>query len=253
MINNVLTLSKRTAVVTGGSRGIGLAIAQQLAYAGMRVAIIDINEELGKKEASKMTSEGFVAQFFRCDVSNVGNIKECLSKINAQFKSIDVLVNCAGILDISKLGTLDEQTWSRVLDINLKGMYFMCQEAIEYLKQSKSPRIINISSNAGRMGGFENGLAYTASKGGVISMTYGMARRLAPFGITVNCVAPGTIESEMSANYSKEARERLLSRFPIGRLGQPKEVATAVCYFASEEAGFTTGAVLDVNGGLFMG
>jgi 3-oxoacyl-[acyl-carrier protein] reductase len=122
------------------------------------------------------------------------------------------------------------------------------------LEKSEYPRIINIGSNAGRMGGFENGLAYTASKGGVVALTYGAARRLASKGITVNCVAPGTIETEMSKdNYDEAAHKRLLARFPLGRLGRPEEVAAAVCYFASQESGFTTGAVLDVNGGMFMG
>lgn len=129
----------------------------------------------------------------------------------------------------------------------------MTQQAIAYLKNSEAPRVINISSNAGRMGGFENGLAYTASKGGMISLTYGFARRLAPQGITVNCIAPGTIDSDMSSEFEGEARERLLARFPLRRFGTPKEVAAAACYFASIESGFTTGAVLDVNGGMFMG
>ena len=129
----------------------------------------------------------------------------------------------------------------------------MIQQALPYLEKSRYPRVINISSNAGRMGGYENGLAYSASKGGVIALTYGLARRLAPKGITVNCIAPGTIESNMSRCYDESVRNRLLSRFPIGRFGVPEDVAAAACFFASEESGFTTGAVLDVNGGLFMG
>ena len=103
------------------------------------------------------------------------------------------------------------------------------------------------------MGGFENGMAYSASKGGIIALTYGLARRLAGKGITVNCIAPGTIESDMSAARSPETLEKLKQRFPLGRFGTPEEVAAAACYFASDEAGFTTGSVLDVNGGLFMG
>jgi 3-oxoacyl-[acyl-carrier protein] reductase len=137
--------------------------------------------------------------------------------------------------------------------INLRGSFFTIQKALPYLERSRAARVINLSSNSGRMGGFENGMAYSASKGGIIAMTYGLARQLAPRKITVNCIAPGTIESDMSRARDAAALARLLSRFPLGRLGQPDEVAAAACYFASEEAGFTTGAVLDVNGGLFMG
>jgi len=114
-------------------------------------------------------------------------------------------------------------------------------------------RIVTVSSNAGRMGGFENGLAYSASKGGVISLTFGLARRLASMGITVNCVAPGTIESEMLLTRSNEQIKRLKDLFPVKRFGTPDEVASAIYYLSSEDAGFITGAVLDVNGGLFMG
>ena len=129
----------------------------------------------------------------------------------------------------------------------------MIQKSIKFLEKSNAPRIINISSNAGRMGGFENGMAYTATKGGVISMTYGIARQLAQRKITVNCIAPGTIDSDMLKARDSHTRKRLLERFPIGRFGNSDEVATAACYFASIESGFTTGSVLDVNGGLFMG
>jgi 3-oxoacyl-[acyl-carrier protein] reductase len=251
---DVLTLRNRTAIVTGGTRGIGYEIARKFLSAGMNVAIIGTNEKGVKEAAETLQGQGAACKGYVCDVSSVGEIKTTLKTIGEDFLSIDVLVNNAGILDVSKIGTLSEEEWDKVLDVNLKGTYFFTQEAVPYLEKSKHPRIINIGSNAGRMGGFENGLAYTASKGGVVALTYGAARRLAPKKITVNCVAPGTIETEMSKdNYDEEAHKRLLARFPLGRLGRPEEVAAAVCYFASEESGFTTGAVLDVNGGMFMG
>jgi 3-oxoacyl-[acyl-carrier protein] reductase len=148
---------------------------------------------------------------------------------------------------------MSPEHWDTIIAVNLKGSFLVAQQALPHLETGRAPRIINISSNAGRMGGFENGLAYTASKGGQIALTYGLARRLAPKGITVNCIAPGTIESDMSQSYDDATRGRLLTRSPLGRLGTPEEVAAAACYFASEESGFTTGAVLDVNGGMFMG
>ncbi|MBM6721512.1 SDR family NAD(P)-dependent oxidoreductase [Pseudoflavonifractor phocaeensis] len=249
----MFTLSGRTAIVTGGSRGIGYAIGRALAQSGMNVAILSKNEVHAAKAAAKLTEQGYSCRGFACDVSDVNQISSVLKNIFEFYNAIDVLVNCAGILDTLPIEELTEEVWDNVLDTNLKGTFFMTQKVIPYLEKSHAPRIINISSNAGRMGGYENGLAYSASKGGIISLTYAEARRLAPKNITVNCVAPGTIESDMSQTYDQDAHERLLSRFPLGRLGTPEEVAAAVCYFASEEAAFTTGAVLDVNGGLFMG
>lgn len=249
----MFTLSGRTAVVTGGSRGIGYAIAQALAGEGMSVAILSRNKSSLERAAGKLTASGACCEGFPCDVSVPENIRDSLKQVYQRFCSIDVVVNCAGVLDTNSLEETSEAEWNRVLNTNLKGTFFMIQCALPYLEHSRAPRIINISSNAGRMGGYENGLAYTASKGGIIALTYGAARKLAERGITVNCVAPGTIESDMSKAFDKETRVRLISRFPLHRLGMPEEVAAAVCYFASEESAFTTGAVLDVNGGLFMG
>lgn len=249
----MLTLKGRTAVVTGGSRGIGYAISQALLEAGMEVAMMSHRKLSVEKAASIMRSRGYRCEGYQCDVSDPENIKSTLGKIYQHHRSIDVVVNCAGVLDMQPIDFLTEEEWDKVIGVNLKGTFFMIQHSVDYLENSKAPRIINISSNAGRMGGFENGLAYTASKGGIISLTYGAARRLAPKGITVNCIAPGTVESDMSDSYDIEARDRLTARIPLSRLGSPDEVAAAVCYFASEESGFTTGAVLDVNGGMFMG
>ena len=250
---SVLTLEGRTAVITGGAGGIGKKIALKLAEGGMNVAIFDYAPENAADICEKIRGMGVQSKAFFCDVSKTETLSGVLEDAENEFGSVDVIVNCAGVLDASTLGTLTEEKWRRVIDINLMGTYFMMQSAVPFLKKSKAGRIINISSNAGRMGGFETGFAYTASKGGIISMTYAAARKLAPLGITVNCVAPGTIETDMAKGFDPEAKARLLQRFPVGRLGRPEDVAAAICYFASEESEFTTGAVLDVNGGLFMG
>ena len=242
---------RRTAVITGGTSGIGYETAKLLISEGYNVAVIGRNS-IRAKEAEM--SLGPHCKSYCCDVSDVKRIEETLRTINRDFGSIDVLVNSAGVLDTSKVDTLTESEWDKVIDINLKGTYFMMQKAIPYLEKGTAPRIINIGSNAGRMGGFENGLAYTASKGGVIALTYGAARRLASKGITVNCVAPGTVVTEMAEKgYDEATKQKLMGRFPVGRMGRPEEVAAAISYFASEKSSFTTGAVLDVNGGMFMG
>lgn len=253
IIKPVLTLSGRTAVVTGGSKNIGLAIAKKFANCGMNVAILSVTEGSAMKESEEINNQGGVSIGIQCDVTDEYSIESALSKVNQKFGSIDVLVNSAGVLDMSKIEEMTVDHWDKVMSINLRGTFLMIQKSLKYLEKSSTPRIINISSNSGRMGGFENGMAYSASKGGIIAMTYGIARQLAPKKITVNCVAPGTIESDMLNARDEATRKRLLTRFPLGRFGTSDEVASAVCYFASIESGFTTGSVLDVNGGLFMG
>jgi 3-oxoacyl-[acyl-carrier protein] reductase len=248
--DSVLTLTGRTAVVTGGSRNIGLSIAKKFAKSGMNVAILSVSQGSANEAAASIKDNAIGIQ---CDVTDVASIEAALATIDKHFGSIDVLVNCAGVLDMARISEMTVKHWDEVLAINARGTFFMIQQSVKYLEKSKAPRIINISSNSGRMGGFENGMAYSASKGALIAMTYGVARQLAPKKITVNCVAPGTIESDMLKARDEETIKRLQGRFPIGRFGTCDEVAAAVCYFASEEAGFTTGAVLDVNGGLFMG
>lgn len=249
----MLTLSGRIAVILGGTKGIGFSIAKSFSENGMNVFVLSSKPENVEESILKFRTLGLNVEGFLCNIKDIESIKSVFKKIYFTYESFDVLVNSAGILDMSPIEEMSIEHWEEVMSINLRGTFFSIQQAIPYLEKSKAARIINISSNAGRMGGYENGLAYTASKGGVISLTYGFARRLAPKGITVNCIAPGTIITDMSKSYDSEAYNRLINRFPLGRFGLPKEVSAAACYFASEESSFTTGAILDVNGGMFMG
>ena len=143
--------------------------------------------------------------------------------------------------------------WNRVLDIDLSGTFFVCQKVLPYLKKSSAGRIINISSLSGRNGGFEGSMAYVAAKGGVVAITRGMARHLAPYKITVNAVCPGTTETEILKGYTPERIENQVKNILLGRLGKPEEIAGAVCYLASDEAAFVTGLMLDINGGGYFG
>lgn len=253
MNKNLFTFGNRTAVVTGGSKNIGLAIAERFSQAGLQVAVVSSNSKHLKEAEIHLNGKGYTPSLWPCDLSDVMALAPLLESIHSTHGSIDILVNCAGILDLSSVEETTEEMWDSVLDINLKGSFFITQKCIPYLKVGSDPRVINIASNAGRMGGYANGISYTASKGGMISMTYGLARKLAPFGITVNCVAPGTIESDMSRMRDAHTQKKLLERFPLGRIGTAGEVASAALYFASKESAFSTGAVLDVNGGMFMG
>ncbi len=249
---SLFTFVDRTAIVTGATRGIGKVIAIQLAKAGVRVAIVGRDGEKAQDVMSCINKAGGKAIVVLGDISNDEECRRISREVFAKFGQIDILVNCAGALTSTKIEDITRDEWDRVLGVNLSGTFFMIQSVLPYLEKSRAPRIINISSNAGRMGGYANSQAYTASKGGVIAITKGIARKLAPQGITVNVVCPGTTETEMSKLYDEDTRRTLIGRIPIGRLGKPEDTAAAVCFFASEEAGFITGAVLDVNGGMYM-
>ena len=251
----VLTLTGRVAVVTGAAQGIGFHAAKMLCRNGMKVALVDLNKEKVQKAAAELNalSDCAGAAPFVCDVSDENAIEKTVNEIAAHFGQVDVVVNAAGILSASKIPEIQRKEWDSILGVNLSGTFFMAQKALPYLKKSKHGRVINISSVAGRMGGVENSMSYAASKGGICAITRGMARHLGPFRITVNAVCPGPIRTPILEAYSEEAMANLLSKFFLGRVGEPDDVAAGICYLASEEASFVTGIMLDINGGFWMG
>jgi 3-oxoacyl-[acyl-carrier protein] reductase len=253
MPESALTLAGRTALITGGTRNLGRAIAERFAACGVRVAVLGRQPASATDVVQGICDRGGAALGLQADVTDREAVTEAIAQTVAAFGGLDIVVNSAGILDMVPVREMTDAHWDHIMSVNVRGTFSTIQLALPHLERSRAPRVINLSSNSGRMGGFENGMAYSASKGGVIALTYGLARQLAPQGITVNCIAPGTIDSDMLRARDVPTRERLLARFPLGRFGTASEVAAAACYFASEEAGFTTGAVLDVNGGLFMG
>jgi len=252
---SVLTLTGRVAIVTGAAQGIGFHTAKMLCRNGMKTALVDLNAEKLKKSADELKAlpDCAGAAPFVCNVSDEKAIEKCVNEIAAHFGQIDVLVNAAGILSASKIPEIERKEWDSILGVNLSGTFFMVQKALPYLKQSKHGRVINISSVAGRMGGVENSMSYSASKGGICAITRGMARHLGPFKITVNAVCPGPTRTPILDAYTEEAMANLASKFFLGRVGEPDDVAAGICYLASEEAGFVTGIMLDINGGFWMG
>lgn len=244
---------RKVAVITGSAQGIGFAIAKKLATQGISVVIADINGEKACASAEALCVEGWDAKGFFCDVSSSESLQSLMQQTCDTFGQIDILVNNAGILHSTPLTDVKEPEWDKVMAVNLKSVFFGSQKALPYLSKSPHPRIVNISSLAGRMGGYETGLAYTASKGGIISLTYGLARQLAPMGITVNCVCPGTTETEIIKCWDQDKIDSLKARIPLNRLGKPENIASAVAYLASDEAEFITGLLMDVNGGMYFG
>jgi len=248
-------LTGKICFVTGAARGIGRVSAQELAKLGANVAVADLNIEQAKEAADEINAlGGGRACAVELDVGSNDSIEAAVKATADYFGGIDVVVNCAGILGASGIDEMErEGEWNRVIDIDLSGTFFVCQKALPYLRKSRAGRIINISSVSGRNGGFECSMAYAAAKGGVVAITRGMANRLASTGITVNAICPGTTETEMLKGYTPERVQNQINAIPLHRLGQPVEIAAAVCYYASDESGFVTGNMHDINGGGYLG
>jgi 3-oxoacyl-[acyl-carrier protein] reductase len=240
----------RVAVVTGAARGIGLAIAQALKDCGASVALWDVDAQALERAARSL---GEAAWPCVADVTIADAVRTATQQVVDRFGALHILVNNAGICPMTPFEQISEQEWERVLAVNLKGAFLCCQAALPFLCDAgPHGRIINISSVAGQMGGVSVGVHYAASKAGLIGLTKSLAHQLAPYGVTVNCVAPGTTATEMTAAWSQEDLSRALARIPLGRLAQAEEIAAAVCYLASDRAAFITGATLDINGGLYV-
>ena len=239
-------------MITGGAKGIGLQIAQRFATEGDTVVLLDADKKAGENAARSLQKKNKQNGFLYTDVTQSVSVRDSINRVRQEFGGIDILVNCAGILDLGSIEELDEDLWDRVMDVNLKGTYLVTQAAIPGMVGRSNGRIINISSLAGRMGGLRTGLAYSASKAGMIGLTRAIARMVARHGITVNAVAPGTTNTEMAKQFSEEDMQAILSAIPLSRLVETDEIAEAVFYLASEKAGMITGTVMDINGGVYM-
>ena len=247
-----MNLRDKVALVTGAGRGIGLGIAQALAAEGARVAVCDISARLLDEALAQIQALGGQALAFEMDVTSKPQIYRVVGDVVARWGPVDILVNNAGIYEVLPVEEISEAQWDRVLAVNLKGAFLCCQAVIPGMKERRSGHIVNIASSAGKTGGTLAGAHYSASKAGLINLTKQLARELGPFGITVNAVAPGRIDTPMIHSVSDAENEAFAQRTPLGRLGTPEDVAHAVVFLASERASFITGEIVDVNGGLLI-
>ncbi|HEY2294805.1 MAG TPA: 3-oxoacyl-[acyl-carrier-protein] reductase [Thermoanaerobaculia bacterium] len=247
----MLNLDKKTALVTGASQGIGEAIAKLLARQGARVVVAARNEEKLKSLAAYIDAGGGCARPLALDVSKPETFGERLKSLPADFGEIDILVNNAGITADNLLARMSLDDWERVLRTNLTGAFALSKEVIRGMMKRRWGRIVNVSSVVGMMGnaGQAN---YAASKAGLIGFTKSLARELGSRNITVNVVAPGYIETAMTAALPEASREALTGSIALKRLGTVDDVAAAVLFLASEEAGYITGHTLNVSGGLYI-
>jgi 3-oxoacyl-[acyl-carrier protein] reductase len=244
-------LSGKTAFISGASQGIGRACAIALAKMGARVALAARNEAKLETVAEEIAAGGGQAKAFLMDVSDEASIQSTAKAAIAHFGTVEILVNNAGITRDTLLLRMKRADWDAVMTTNLTGAFLLTQALLNPMLRARWGRIINVSSVVGRVG--QAGQAnYAASKAGLIGFTRSMARELASRSVTVNAVAPGYIETAMTAVLDDKQRETMLSHIPLGRPGTEEEVANAVAFLASPQAGYITGHVLDINGGLFM-
>jgi 3-oxoacyl-[acyl-carrier protein] reductase len=242
-------LGDQVALVTGAARGLGRAIAEKLAAAGARVACIDVNAEWLTDTVAAINAAGGSALALACDVTDSKRVNEVVDEVVQHWGGIQILVNNAGITRDNMLLRMKDDQWDAVLDINLKGTFLFIRAAARPMMKGHRGRIINVASVSGLMGnpGQAN---YSASKAGVMGLTRTVARELASRNITVNAVAPGFIATDMTAKLGDDLLAQIKKEIPLGRLGDPQDVADAVLFLASDAASFITGHVLTIDGGL---
>jgi 3-oxoacyl-[acyl-carrier protein] reductase len=244
-------MSSRIAFITGASRGIGKACALALSAAGYRVVLAARALDKLEEVASTIRTEGREAFVVELDLTSQDSIKNAFSKASKEFGRIDVLVNNAGVTKDGLAIRMKREDFESVIQTNLTGAFLCCQQVLMPMMKERYGRIINISSIVGETGnaGQAN---YVSSKAGLIGLTKALAQEMASRNITVNAVAPGFIDTDMTAILSNEVKEAMLNRIPLKRLGTGEDIAAAVVFLASEQSGYITGHVLDVNGGMYM-
>ena len=252
-----MKLADKVSLVTGASRGIGKAIALELARQGSDLALNYVADQggLNKKEAEEVAAAvrqiGRKALVVSANVGDENEVNQMVRDTVEQLGKIDILVNSAGINRDRTLKNLSKKEWDEVIGVNLTGIFNCCKAVVDMMRARGSGRIISISSVVGQMGGF--GVSnYAASKAGIIGLTKSLAREVADKKITVNAIAPGFFETGMFHSIPEKAREAILKQIPLGRWGQPEEIGRLVVYLASDDAGYITGQVININGGFYM-
>lgn len=247
-----MSLKGKVALVTGGSRGIGRAVCIGLAGKGAHVYINYVSGSAAAEETKRLIEEaGGTGETIGFDIADANQVQDCLKKIISEAGSIDVLVNNAGITRDGLIARMKEEDWDAVLTTNLKGAFLCTKAASKAMMKKRWGRIINITSVIGFSG--NGGQAnYASAKAGLVGLAKSLAREYASREITVNCVAPGYIQTDMTAALNAEAQEKIQSEIPMGTLGTPEDVAAAVVFLASDEARYITGQTIHVNGGMYM-
>lgn len=241
----------QTAVITGGGRGIGRAIAETLVHRGVNIVVVDVNLDIAKETADYLATSGVKTLAVKADVSKAADVSTIFEAAAKEFEKVEILVNNAGITRDGLLMRMREEDWDAVLSINLKGTFLCSKEAVRLMSRQRYGRIINIASVVAFMGnpGQAN---YSASKAGIVGLTKTTAREYASRGITANAVAPGFITTAMTDALPENVRTEMMKSIPMNRFGTVEDVANAVAFFAAPESGYVSGQVIHVNGGMYM-
>ncbi len=241
-------LNDKVAIVTGGGSGIGRAVCFELAEHGCRVVVADMNYPAAKRVRNECRGRQECLAV-KVDVSRQAEVRRLFDRTLNRFNGLDILVNSAGLLvTFGGIEEVDEKTFDRIMNVNLKGVFLCCQQATPIMKANRSGKIVNISSISAKTGGQYSGLAYPASKAGVICLTKSIAQELAPYDVNVNCIAPGIVDTPMVKDYPPDVAELV----PLKRKGRPEEIAYLVHFLVSDEAAYITGETIDINGGILM-
>jgi 3-oxoacyl-(acyl-carrier-protein) reductase len=251
MTHNSNLLSGKTALITGCGRGIGKAIALTLARSGADIVINDIDQDTAENLAQEISDLDRRTLSCCGSVGHKADVEAMFSKIKDEFKHLDILVNNAGITRDNMLMKMTDQEWDQVMDVNLKGVFYCTRAATEIMKEQTYGRIVNLTSVTALTGNVGQ-VNYAATKAGVIGMTKTLARELARYQITVNAVAPGFIDTPMTAAIPEEIKQTIVGGIPLGRAGSPEDVANLVKFLTSDESAYITGQVISCNGGLYI-
>jgi 3-oxoacyl-[acyl-carrier protein] reductase len=243
-------LDGRVALVTGAGRGIGRAVALVLSQAGAAVGLVGRSAEPLQAVAAELVAAGGRTAVLVADVGDAQQVQAAVERCNAELGTVDILVNNAGVSLRGPIQDVSLEAWDATLRANLTGAFLCSRVVADGMCARGWGRIVNISSVTAQSGGVTGSVAYSASKGGMLAFTRTLARDLAPYNVTVNAVTPGQIDTRMSDETPSEELKAVLAQIPLGRLGSPEDIAYAVLFLASEEAGYVTGATLDVNGGI---
>jgi len=245
-----MLLQGKSGIITGAAQGMGRAASELFAREGAQVLCADINLAGAQAVAASLDTKSVAT---RLDIASRENCEATVKVATDTFGRLDFVVNFGGIWDGRNTADIAEEHWDRIMDVNLKGAFLICQAASAVMMKQKQGRMVLIGSIAARVGGEMGGPHYAASKGGVISLARALARRLGPSNVTVNTINPGPVESNMTANWSDESKAKLAQITPLGRLGQPLDIARAALFLACDLSGWITGQTLEVNGGAYFG
>jgi 3-oxoacyl-[acyl-carrier protein] reductase len=246
-----MKLKDKVALVTGGARGIGAAIAMNFAREGADIVVADVNLEIAQKTASDIEALGRKALALEMDVTDFAKVEEGINKILDKFGKVDILVNNAGITKDNLILRMSQAEWDAVINVNLKGTFNCIKAVSKPMVKQRSGKIISIASIIGLMGNFGQA-NYAASKAGIIALTKTVAKELASRNINANAVAPGFIQTDMTAKLSEDVKKKMMEAIPLSKLGTPEDVANVCLFLASEESNYITGQTITVDGGMVM-